>query len=416
MRPPGITHRLRAAIAGVSLGLVCSCPAGDAAAQLRFAHHFVDRTLPVADPTTGDYGLTALADLDRDGDLDFVTGGRCVPPSTLYWYEFQAPDRWQRHVVGTNYLSDVGLAAHDVDRDGWVDLVCSGVWYRNTGQPRADRFTRLEFDPAAGGAHDVLVADLDGDRREDIVLMGDARTALRSLRWYSIPKDPRQPWAGHEIGPAVHGAITPGGAADLDADGDLDLLRANTWFENADGRALRWIAHANLPMGRPGPYGICVRTAVVDLDGDGQAEIVMADADITGSKVAILTNVDRQGGSWRRQDLPQTFEYGSLHSLAVADLNGDRRPEIIVNEQEELLPAGRRNPRWVVWENLGQGAFAERVILDQALGGHELQAGDVDGDGDIDLCSKPWGPQPWNGAGGAMHVDWLENLLRSRHP
>src|SRR3954468_2869246 len=104
---------------------------GAAAADFEFRHHFVTRELPVKDKTVGDYGLTALTDVDGDGDLDFVLGGRPRNPSQLFWFEFQTPDRWVQHLVGTNYLSDVGLAALDVDRDGAVDLVCSGVWYRN---------------------------------------------------------------------------------------------------------------------------------------------------------------------------------------------------------------------------------------------------------------------------------------------
>jgi len=42
----------------------------------------------------------------------------------------------------------------------------------------------------------------------------------------------------------------------------------------------------------------------------------------------------------------------------------------------------------------------------------ELQVGDVDRDGDIDICSKPWGPRAWNGNGGKMHVDFFENLQK----
>ena len=156
-----------------------------------------------------------------------------------------------------------------------------------------------------------------------------------------------------------------------------------------------------------------MRTAVADLDGDGKLEIVMADADIVDSKVAILKNADGKGGRWIKVQLPQSFTYGSLHSLAVADFNGDGRLDIVVNEQEELLPAGRENPRWILWENRGGGSYLEHIILDSKLGGHELQVGDVDGDGDVDICSKAWGPRPWNGNAGKMHVDFLENLLRS---
>ena len=50
-------------------------------AELQFRHHFIERNLPVTDKLVGDYGLTALADLDRDGDLDFVLGGRPFNPS-----------------------------------------------------------------------------------------------------------------------------------------------------------------------------------------------------------------------------------------------------------------------------------------------------------------------------------------------
>jgi hypothetical protein len=74
------------------------------------------------------------------------------------------------------------------------------------------------------------------------------------------------------------------------------------------------------------------------------------------------------------------------------------------------MPEGRDNPRWVVWEHLGGGRFAERVLLDERLGGHELQVGDVDGD--IDICSKPWSAEPGNGARGRIHVDYLENRAK----
>jgi hypothetical protein len=77
-------------------------------------------------------------------------------------------------------------------------------------------------------------------------------------------------------------------------------------------------------MGRTGPFGVCVRTAFADVDRTGRNVIVMCDADIGDSKMVILRTPDK-GATWTKQELPQSFPYGSLHALAVADFNGDGR-------------------------------------------------------------------------------------------
>jgi hypothetical protein len=64
--------------------------------------------------------------------------------------------------------------------------------------------------------------------------------------------------------------------------------------------------------------------------------------------------------------------------------------------------------------DLGGLKFKEHIVLDARLGGHELQAADIDGEGRIDLCSKPWGTQPWNGVGGKMHVDFVRNVTEKK--
>ena len=380
---------------GVLLARICLLAAAGTVRSTVAAAEFPKFELHEIDKVGNNMGQTSLVDVDKDGDLDWITG---CSHGEIWWFEYQKPDKWVRHKIGSEVGTEVGGTAIDVDGDGWVDQVSGSTWFRNPGDPRNKPFTKYA-NGAISNSHDNVAADIDRDGKLDLVMMQDSQGVF----WYKIPKDPTQPWESHHVGPAVHGGISPRGVGDLDGDGDLDIVRSTGWYENVDGKGAKWTWHGNIDGGHTGKFKDTTRSWIADLDRDGDNDVVMTDADAGGTvhRAHWFENRDGKGGSW--QEHPIASQKGDLHTLAVADFDNDGDPDVFSGEG----PLGNTGPgekrRWFIWENLDGrgGSWKEHMILEGPRC-HEGVAADVDGDGDVDICSKPWN--------GDLHV-YLKNLL-----
>tara|TARA_Y100001972_G_scaffold111992_1_gene145345 strand:+ start:8948 stop:10081 length:1134 start_codon:yes stop_codon:yes gene_type:complete len=339
-------------------------------------------------------GQTSLVDVDKDDDLDWVYGAR----GQMNWFEYQSADQWVFHNIGEGASTDVGGCAIDVNEDGWMDFFVGTGWYQNSGEPKTKGFTTI---PDVGGlfCHDNVATDVDGDGVLDIVALSNHPTNPHMV-WYRKPEDPSSKWDSIYIAEGIHGGIDPMGYGDLDSDGDMDLVRGDVWFENANSLGTRWIPHKELiPKNgsRPDKYGLCLKSWVIDLDQDGDLDIIQTEADTPDGRVFWFENDDL---NWINHGITAESTNQDFHSLVVADLDNDGDVDVFSSGG----PLSIDTMKAFIWENLdGYGGAWKEHLISEDIQGHEAVGGDVDGDGDIDICTKPWN--------GDLHL-FLENKLK----
>jgi hypothetical protein len=275
--------------------------------------------------------------------------------------------------------------------------VSGGTWYRNPGNPR-EAVEWRRFENGATPAHDNLAADIDGDGKLDLVSILDKAGVF----WYRIPADPASRWFEHRIvgvtAPQCHGGIAVG---DIDGDGDNDIARVDRWLENADGRGRDWVEHRAFDFGKEGPWGIQTRAKLVDVDRDGDLDLLQAEGDVLDGRVAWFEN-RRGGADWQRRLIKSPGHGQDFHSLCVADFDNDGDVDIFSGGG----PLTRGEHRWVLWQNVdGRGGAWKEHVIERGRRTHESVCGDIDGDGDIDILTKPWN--------GDLHL-FVENLCVDR--
>jgi hypothetical protein len=212
-------------------------------------------------------------DLNRDGRLDLVIAAF---KQTLWYLPGPKDPRngpWRFYKIAESPSGHGGAAIADLDNDGDLDIAWGHRWYENSGSPAVIPWRSRAIDTGWPEECKIAAGDLDKDGWLDLVLTGEE--SAHGLAWYRNPaRDPRRIWQKRHILAGWRG-LHSCRLADFDNDGDLDIFTAQMHgrdeqrvavVENRDARSNQWQVHV---ISNAGSHN----AKVGDLDSDGDIDI-----------------------------------------------------------------------------------------------------------------------------------------------
>lgn len=251
-----------------------------------------------------------VADIDEDGDLDLYSASD--GDNTVAWYEnVDGSGRaWVKHIVSQRVDYVRSTYAADLDGDGRLDLMSASARDNRVTifrQRRPKQFTEETVYSDARGAQFIHAADIDGNGSSDLIVSSEHD---HTIAWFANHLRSGGGFSRHVVSNTAHG-VHAAIAADLDGDGDLDIAAAVeydnriAWYENLGGAIPSWKEHQISPFAQVA-HGVFV----ADLDGDGDLDVLSASRE--DGKVAWHENL---GGQFHLAQRPADATSGDRRLL-----------------------------------------------------------------------------------------------------
>jgi hypothetical protein len=342
-------------------------------AQVRFREH------TITDSLKSGYQVV-IADLNGDGKPDIVAVDQ--GSSEFAWYENPG---WQRHVIAPGVSRPINAAAADIDRDGVPEIA---ILYE------------FDMDPAKSTGI-VALLHHDGDVHKPWTLREiDRVPTAHRVRWMNVAGKPvmiMAPLAGASAKPPQY-----------DAPVSIYFYRAPAWKRELVTDEQHGVLHGIHPAGdelltagflgirsyRSRSAGAWASTGISQGNLEpcprcGSSDVAIGNGFTAaiepwhGNQVVVYRNRERTV-------IDTSLDDG--HALAVADLNGDGKDEIV---------AGFRGKGHAVYMYSADGTNWKRTTVDPSIAAANCAIHDLNGDGKPDIVC----------IGSSTHnIKWYENL------